>query len=107
MEKVEKHEGKNCFMVDEYMLDKVLNKIKEIIGTEKFDDTKIQVETDGKLPDNITVKDEVILVMCVAKDGEKFSFQFSFCKKLLAWGSFEAHMIGCQKKIYMLKVWVL
>ena len=33
-------------MIDDYVLDKVLNKIKEIIGNERFDDTKILI---GKL----------------------------------------------------------
>ena len=30
-------------MIDDYVLDKVLNKIKEIIVNEKFDDTKILI----------------------------------------------------------------
>ena len=34
---------KKYFMVDDYMLDKALDRIKEIIGIEKFDDTKIQM----------------------------------------------------------------
>ena len=46
------------------MLDKVLGKIKEIIGTEKFDDTKILVDTEDKLPDDITLKSVVIMIMC-------------------------------------------
>ena len=28
-------------MVDDYILDKALDKVKEIIGIEKFDDTKV------------------------------------------------------------------
>ena len=36
-------------MVDAYQLDKILEKIKMIIGTERFDDTKISIETDDKL----------------------------------------------------------
>ena len=35
------------------MLDKVLDKIKEIIGTEKFNDTNILIDTDDKLLDDI------------------------------------------------------
>ena len=35
-------------MVDDYMLDKVLDKIKEIIGIEKFDGTKILIYADDK-----------------------------------------------------------
>ena len=36
------------------MLNKVLDKIKEIIGIEKFGDTKVLIETDDKLLDDIT-----------------------------------------------------
>ena len=43
-------------MVDYYMLNKVLDKIKEIIGIKQFDDTKISNDTDNKLPNNITLK---------------------------------------------------
>ena len=59
-------------MVDDYMLDKVLVKIKEIIGIEKFDDTKIFIDTDDKLPDDTTFKNVVILTTCVIKDDGKF-----------------------------------
>ena len=43
-------------MIDDYVLNKVLNKIKEIIGIEKSDETKVLVSTDDKLSDNITFK---------------------------------------------------
>lgn len=33
-------------MIDDYMLDKVLVKIIEITGNEKFDDTNILIDTD-------------------------------------------------------------
>ena len=33
-------------MVDEYMLNKILDKIKVIIGIECFDNTKILIDTD-------------------------------------------------------------
>ena len=46
--KVEEYEGKKYFMVDDYTLDKVLDKIKRI-DIEKLDDTKILTETDDKL----------------------------------------------------------
>ena len=36
------------------MLDKVLDKIKEIIGIEKFCNTEILINTVHKLPDDIT-----------------------------------------------------
>ena len=43
-------------MVDYYNVDKVLDKIKKIIGIEKFDDTKILINADEKLSDDITLK---------------------------------------------------
>ena len=35
------------------LLDKVLNRIKETIGFEKFDNTQLLVDTDDKLPGGI------------------------------------------------------
>ena len=43
-------------MVDDYKLDKVLDKSKETIGTEIFDNTKTLIETDDKLLDDVTLK---------------------------------------------------
>ena len=43
MGRIEEHEGSKHLMGDEYMLDKVLDKIKEIIGIQKVDDTKILI----------------------------------------------------------------
>ena len=43
-------------MVLDCMLDKVLDKMKEMTGIEKFDNTKILIETNDKLPDIITLK---------------------------------------------------
>ena len=54
IEKVKIHEEKKT--IDDYVLNKVLNKIKEIIGIEKSDETKVLVSTDDKLSDNITFK---------------------------------------------------
>ena len=71
-------------MVDDYMLDKVLDKIKEIIGIEKFDDTKILIGMDDKLPDDITLKNFVILTACVIKDGNKFYLQIFFEEELVS-----------------------
>ena len=71
MGKIKEHEGKNCLMVDDYMLVKteVLDRIKKIIGIEEFDSTKILVDTNDKLPDDITLRNNVI---CVIKDDCKF-----------------------------------
>ena len=75
MRKVKEHEGKKYLMADEYVLDKVLDNIKEIIGIEKFDDTEILMNTDDKLTNDITFKNVVILVTCVIKGDDKFHLQ--------------------------------
>ena len=75
MRKVKEHEGKKYLMADEYVLDKVLDNIKEIIGIEKFDDTKILMNTEDKLTNDITFKNVVILVTCVIKGDDKFHLQ--------------------------------
>ena len=59
-------------LVDDYRLYKVLDKIKEIIDTEKFNDTKILIDTVDKLPDHITLKNVLILIACVMKVDDKF-----------------------------------
>ena len=64
-------------MVDDYMLDKVLNKFKETIGIKNFDGTKILIKTDNKLPDDITLKEVVILVICVIRNGDELYPQLS------------------------------
>ena len=43
-------------MVDDYMLDKVVEKTKEIVGIEKFDHIKTLIGTEDKLPDKDTLK---------------------------------------------------
>ena len=58
MENFEKYKEK-YLMVDDSILDKVLDKIKEIIGTGKFVDTKILIDIDDKLPDDVTFKNVV------------------------------------------------
>ena len=65
------------------MLDKVLDKIKEGIGIEKFDNTKILIDTDNKLPDDITMKNIVIIIICIIKDDGKFYPQIFLDEALL------------------------
>ena len=69
-------------MVNDYMLDKVLDKIKETIGIVKFDNTKILIDTDDKLQDYITLKNVVILITCIIKDDDKF-YQQIFLEETL------------------------
>ena len=54
-------------MIDDYMQDKELDKIKEIIGIEKFDDIK-----DDQLLDDVTLEIVVLLKTSVIKDDNKF-----------------------------------
>ena len=54
-------------MVNDYMLDKKLNKIKKTIGIKKFDDVKVLIDTNDKLSDDITFKNCLILTACVIK----------------------------------------
>ena len=56
MWKNEEHEGKNYSIIDDYMINKVLDKIKEIIGTKQCDNIKLFIDKSDKLPDGITLK---------------------------------------------------
>ena len=76
---VEKH-----LIVDDNMLDKVLHKIKMVIYIKKYDDTNVLIETDDKLPDDITLKNVVILIKCAFKDGGKFYPQMNLEETLAA-----------------------
>ena len=69
---------KKYLMIDGYMLNKVLGNPKEIIGIKRFDDTKILIDTDEKLPDDISLKNVVIPMTCVIKDDSKFYPQTIF-----------------------------
>ena len=59
-------------MVDNYKLDEVLDRIKEIIGIEKFDNTKILVDKDDKLPDDVTKNMLKYLMTFIITDDDKF-----------------------------------
>ena len=63
-------------MLDDYVENKVLDRITEIIGIEKIDNTKILIDTDDKLSDDVTLKDIVILVTCFTKD-DNFIHKYS------------------------------
>ena len=52
---------KSILLVDDCMLDKVLDMIKEIIGPEKFDNVEILMDRKDEWPDDITLKMFVIL----------------------------------------------
>ena len=58
-------------------VDKVLDKIKEILVIEKFDNTKISINADDKLPNDITLRNVLILITCIIKDDNKFTRNYS------------------------------
>ena len=72
MGKVKEHERKKYLVIDDYMLDNVLDKVKEIIGIEKFADIKVLIDKDDKMPDDGIFKN---VVTCVIKDNDKFYLQ--------------------------------
>ena len=53
---------KEYLMIDNYLLDLALVNIEEVIDIEKLDDTKIFIETDDKLKDDVALKNVVILI---------------------------------------------
>ena len=58
-------------MIECNILGKVLDMIKKITDIEKFDYIKFLSDTDDKLPDDITLKNVVMLITCAIKDGDK------------------------------------
>lgn len=48
-------------MVHDYILNKILEKFKEIICIEKSDVTMILINKDDKLPDDITLKKSCLI----------------------------------------------
>ena len=64
------------------MLDKVLDKIKKVTSIENVDDTKVLTDTDDKLPDDVTLKNALILITYNIKYDDKFYLQ-RFLEKAL------------------------
>ena len=52
------------------MLHNALDKIKEIGDIGKSDDTKILIDADNKLPDDITLKNVLIIIICAIKEDD-------------------------------------
>ena len=50
----------------------MLDNIKETIGIVKFDNAKILIDTNDKLPDHVTLRNVVILMTCIIKNDGKF-----------------------------------
>ena len=57
------------------ILNKLLDKITEIIDIGKFDDTKVLIDTNDKLSHCINLKNVVIIMTSVIKDDGKFYLQ--------------------------------
>ena len=62
--KIDEYKGSKYLITDDILYE-VLDNIKKIINTELFDDIKILIDTDDKLPD-------VILIAFLIKDRNKF-----------------------------------
>ena len=55
---------KKHLMIDDYLLDKILDKINGIIGIGRFDKTDILIDTDDKFPDDLTLENVAVLMAC-------------------------------------------
>ena len=64
-------------MADDNILDKVLKEIKKLAGIKKFEDVKVLIDADDKFPDDIILKNVVILITCVLKEDDKLYLQIS------------------------------
>lgn len=62
MRKFEEYEGR--IILDDYIVDKLLDKIKTI-WIEKLYDVKILIDTDDKVSDGVTLKSAVMLMMSI------------------------------------------
>ena len=62
-------------MVADYILNKVLDKIKEIIDIEQFDNTNILMDTDDTMSYDITLKKVDLFITSVTKGDNKFYSQ--------------------------------
>ena len=58
-------------MVDDYTLDKVLDKVKRI-GIKELGDTRILIDKDDKFSYDINLKNDVILMRCVIEGVDNF-----------------------------------
>ena len=65
MGKIEEHKGKTSLMIDDYMVEKVLHKIKEIRDIKNFNNIKILINADDKLLYDITLKRHELLKMAI------------------------------------------
>ena len=57
-------------MVHDYAIDKLLGQIKRV-SIDKLEDIRIWIDANDKLSDDVTLKNGVILMTCVIKNGDK------------------------------------
>ena len=70
--KIEEHEGKKIFDSRWLYASYSIKKILKIIGIGKFDNTEILIDINDKLPDDIALKNVVLLITYVIKDDGQF-----------------------------------
>ena len=58
-------------MLDDYTLDKILDKVKRI-GIKELGDTRILIDKDDKFSYDINLKNAVILMRCVIEGVDNF-----------------------------------
>ena len=62
-----------------------------IIGIKKIDDTKILIDREDELPDEVTLWNAMILILCVIKDHDKFYPQLFIKETLVTGGKLAKH----------------
>ena len=72
MGKIEAHERNKNLMFDDHMVTEILNKIKNIRGIEKSNNTKILIDADDRLRDDIPFKKFVMLNKYIKINGSIF-----------------------------------
>ena len=75
MVKIKEHDGWWLMITKVLKHYIVLHKTEKIIGIEKFDNTKILIDTDDELPNDIALNKVMTLVTCVNKEDKKLYLQ--------------------------------
>ena len=70
-------------IVNDYTLDKVLDKIKKATGIAQFDDNKILIDTDDNLRDFNTLKNVVMTATSVIKGDTKILSKYVFRRSIV------------------------
>ena len=97
MGKIEEHEGKKYLTTDDYGLDWVLYKTEMIIDINKFNNSKILINSNNNLVNEVVLKNNVILISWFVRDRDKFYPQLFLEKTLIAHKS--AGLVKCWLKV--------